>query len=29
LKFTGPEARSGGLIDDVLDHVEKWFQPEG
>lgn len=29
LKFTGPEAKSGGLIDDVLDHVEKWFQQEG
>jgi ParB family chromosome partitioning protein len=28
LKFTGPEARSGGLIDDVMDHVERWFQRE-
>ncbi len=25
LKFTGPEARQGGLIDDVLDKVEEWF----
>lgn len=28
LKFTGPEARSGGLMDDVMDHIERWFQPE-
>lgn len=27
LKFTGPEAKSGGLIDDVLDHIELMFQP--
>ena len=26
LRFSGPEARSGGLIDDVLDEVERWFQ---
>lgn len=26
LRFTGPEARSGGLIDDVFDKVEEWFQ---
>ena len=26
LRFTGPEARKGGLIDDVLDKVEEWFQ---
>ena len=26
LHFTGPEARSGGLIDDVMDKVEEWFQ---
>lgn len=25
LRFTGPQARSGGLIDDVLDKVEEWF----
>jgi ParB family transcriptional regulator, chromosome partitioning protein len=25
LHFTGPEARSGALIDDVLDKVEEWF----
>lgn len=28
LRFSGPEARKGGLIDDVLDQVERWFQPE-
>lgn len=28
LRFSGPEARKGGLVDDVLDHVERWFQPE-
>lgn len=27
LRFSGPEARSGGLIDDVLDEVERLFQP--
>ena len=26
LHFTGPEARSGALIDDVFDKVEEWFQ---
>jgi ParB family chromosome partitioning protein len=26
LRFSGPEARSGGLIDDVLDEVERMFQ---
>ncbi len=26
LHFTGPEARSGALIDDVIDKVEEWFQ---
>lgn len=26
LRFTGPEARSGGLVDDVLDAVERDFQ---
>ncbi len=25
LRFSGPQARSGGLIDDVLDKVEEWF----
>lgn len=28
LRFSGPEARSGGLIDDVLDEVERLFQRE-
>ena len=27
LRFSGPEARSGALIDDVLDHVDRLFQP--
>ena len=27
LRFSGPEARSGALIDDVLDQVERLFQP--
>lgn len=26
LRFSGPEARSGGLVDDVMDHVERLFQ---
>ena len=25
LRFSGPEARSGALIDDALDHVERLF----
>jgi ParB family chromosome partitioning protein len=25
LRFSGPQARSPGLIDDVLDKVEEWF----
>ncbi|SFD32561.1 ParB/RepB/Spo0J family partition protein [Tropicimonas isoalkanivorans] len=25
LRFSGPEAKSPGLIDDVLDRVERWF----
>jgi ParB family chromosome partitioning protein len=25
LRFTGPQAKQGGLIDDVLDKVEEWF----
>ncbi|OYU41354.1 MAG: hypothetical protein CFE33_04720 [Pseudorhodobacter sp. PARRP1] len=29
LRFTGPEARKGGLIDDVLDEIERLFQPRG
>ncbi|WP_264473682.1 ParB/RepB/Spo0J family partition protein [Rhodobacter sp. Har01] len=29
LRFSGPEARSGALIDDVLDQVEAWFQVKG
>ncbi len=29
LRFSGPEAKKGGLIDDVLDEVERWFQPKG
>jgi len=28
LRFSGPEARRGGLMDDVFDAIEKWFQPE-
>ncbi|MDO8982510.1 ParB N-terminal domain-containing protein [Cypionkella sp.] len=28
LKFTGPHARSGGLMDDVMDEIERLFQPE-
>lgn len=28
LRFSGPEARKGALIDDVLDHIERYFQPE-
>lgn len=28
LRFSGPEARSGALMDDVMDHIERWFQPE-
>jgi ParB family transcriptional regulator, chromosome partitioning protein len=27
LRFTGPEARSGGLIDDVFDLIERMLQP--
>ncbi|MDP3262583.1 MAG: ParB N-terminal domain-containing protein [Tabrizicola sp.] len=26
LRFTGPEARRGGFVDDVLDEIERWFQ---
>ncbi|MGL4237062.1 ParB/RepB/Spo0J family partition protein [Tabrizicola sp.] len=26
LRFSGPEAKKGGLVDDVLDRVEQWFQ---
>jgi ParB family chromosome partitioning protein len=26
LRFSGPEARKGGLVDDVMDHVERLFQ---
>ena len=29
LRFSGPEAKKGGLIDDVLDEVERWFDPKG
>jgi len=25
LRLTGPEARKGGLVDDVMDKVEEWF----
>ncbi|MES2433502.1 MAG: ParB N-terminal domain-containing protein [Pseudomonadota bacterium] len=28
LRFSGPEARKKGLMDDVFDHIERWFQPE-
>ena len=27
LRFTGDEARKGALMDDVMDHVERLFQP--
>ena len=27
LRFTGPEARNGALLDDVFDMVVEWFQP--
>jgi ParB family transcriptional regulator, chromosome partitioning protein len=26
LRFSGPEAKKGGLIDDVFDLVERWLQ---
>lgn len=26
LRFSGPEARKGGMVDDVLDMVERWFE---
>ncbi len=29
LRFTGEQAKAGGIVDDVLDHVEHWFQPAG
>ncbi len=29
LRFSGPEARKGGLLDDVMDMVERQFQPRG
>ncbi len=29
LRFSGPEARRKGLMDDVMDQVERWFQPNG
>jgi ParB family chromosome partitioning protein len=29
LRFSGPEARRRGLMDDVMDQVERWFQPDG
>ena len=27
LRFTGPEAKKGGLMDDVFDLVERWLMP--
>ena len=27
LRFSGPEARRKGLMDDVMDQIERWFQP--
>ncbi len=27
LRFSGPEAKRKGLMDDVMDEVERWFQP--
>lgn len=29
LRFTGPEAKRGGLMDDVFDEIERRFQREG
>ncbi len=29
LRFSGPQARKGGLMDDVMDKIEFWFQPGG
>ena len=28
LRFSGPEARRRGLMDDVMDQIEHWFQKE-
>ncbi|MDB5660159.1 MAG: hypothetical protein JWS10_2774 [Cypionkella sp.] len=28
LRFSGPESKKNGLMDDVIDHIERWFQPE-
>ncbi|NEX47961.1 ParB/RepB/Spo0J family partition protein [Pseudotabrizicola algicola] len=28
LRFSGPEARRGGMMDDVMDYVERWFGSE-
>ena len=27
LRFSGPEAKPKGLMDDVMDQIERWFQP--
>lgn len=27
MRFSGPEARSGALMDDIMDHIERYFQP--
>lgn len=27
LRFSGPEAKNGGLMEDVMDQVERWFGP--
>jgi ParB family chromosome partitioning protein len=27
LRFSGPENKKGGLVDDVIDHIERMFQP--
>lgn len=29
LRFSGPEAKKKGIMDDVMDYVERWFGPEG
>ncbi len=28
LRFTGPEARRGGMVDDVMDQIEYWYGRE-
>ncbi|GLS88210.1 hypothetical protein GCM10010873_31840 [Cypionkella aquatica] len=28
MRFSGPETRSGALMDDIMDHIERYFQPK-